>query len=141
VKKPLIAGACLLVIVFATCRLWPRGRRVTSEMVNRPRVCEACGARFEGPTDPVLLPCPSCGKRAAVQAHSYVCRGCGERFEAFWERPADPAAGKPDPLKPPEMVYRRPGSTGGEWVPSVQQLGAFQCPKCGSDNVGPPRPE
>jgi len=137
VKKPLIAGVCLLVILFATCRLWPRGRAVSPKMVNRPRLCEACGRRFDGPPGAVLLVCPQCGKRAAVRVHHYVCRACGERFEAFWERPADPSGVKPDPLMAPAMVYKRPE---GEWVPSVQQLGPFQCPKCKSPKVGPPHP-
>lgn len=136
-KKPLIIVVVVLVILFATCRLWPRARRATSEMVDRPRVCEACGRRFDGPTAPIVLTCPECGKRAAVRVHHYVCRACGARLEAFWERPADPSLERPDPLRPPEMAYKRPGGT---WGPSIKGLGSFKCPKCGSTSVGPPRP-
>jgi hypothetical protein len=85
-----------------------------------------------------MLPCPKCGKRAAARAHFYVCRDCGERFEALWERPADPTLEKPDPLKAPDLVYKRPD---GDWVPSVQQLGPIPCPKCGRTHTTPPRPE
>ena len=137
-KRAIIAVACVVVATFAAYSLWPRGRpSVTAEMVKRPRVCEACGHRFDGPTEAILIECPKCGKRAAARVYYYVCRGCGERFEAFQERPADPSLTKVDPLRPPELVYKR-GE--GEWVPFAE-LGEIVCPKCGSANVGAPRPK
>ena len=134
-KQAILVVVAVAVLVFAAYRLWPRGGTVTPKMVNRPRVCEECGARFDGPTDPILIECPKCHKRAGVRAYFYVCRKCGEHFEAFRERPADPSVTTVDPIKPPDLVFKREG---GEWVESVQALGQIKCPKCGSTEVGPP---
>lgn len=137
-KKAVVVVACVVVLAFAAYRLWPGGgRKVAAEMVERPRACEACGHRFDGPTVATLTECPKCGKREAARVYFYVCRKCGERFEAFRERPADASLTKVDPLRPPDLVYKR-GE--GEWVPFAE-LGGIVCPKCGSANVGAPRPK
>ena len=137
-KRAAIAAVCIVVVALAAYRLWPRGRgAVTPEMVERPRVCEACGHRFDGPTVAVLTTCPKCKKREAARVYFYVCRKCGERFEAFRERPADPTLTKVDPIQPPDLVYKRGD---GEWVPFAD-LCEIVCPKCGSAEVGAPRPK
>ena len=138
-KRAAIVAACVMVLGFAAWRLWPgRGRGVTPEMVNRPRVCEECGHRFGGSPEPIVAECPKCHKRAGVRVRSYVCGACGERFEAFRERTADATLEELDLMTPPELVYKREG---GEWMPSVQELGEIKCPKCASGKVGPPRPQ
>ena len=137
-NKPLIAALAVLGILFATYSLWPSSRRVTPEMVERPRVCDACGHRFDGPTEPVVVECPECGKRAGVRAQFYQCRKCGHRFEAYWVRTQDTSLEAIDDTKPPpELAYKRPD---GQWVDSKQKLGKILCPECGSAQVGSPPP-
>jgi len=136
-KKAVLAAVAVVVLAFAIYRLWPSRGKVTPEMVNRPRVCLECGHRFEAPTDPILLECPQCHKRAGARVYFYICRKCKERFEAYHERPTDPSLTTVDPIKPPELEFQREG---GPWVRSVKALGPFKCPKCGSAEVGPPLP-
>ena len=137
-KKPIIGVVAGVVILVCLVRLWPGGgRTITRDMVQSPRKCLKCGHTFDAPTGPLLVKCPKCGERQGARVHYYYCRKCGERIEAFVERPADPTLAKVDPIKPPEMVFRREG---GEWVKSVKKLGTFTCPKCRSTNVGPKFP-
>ena len=137
-KKGILIAVCVVVIVGALYYAWPKKSAITPEMGYRPRVCEACNHRFNGPTEPLVTECPKCKKRATVRVHSYECRDCGESFEAFRERMADENATEIDPMKPPDLVYKREG---GEWKRSVKALGPFACPKCKSKNVKPPRPQ
>jgi len=137
-KKPLIAGVCIVVIAVSVYMAWPRRGRITPQMMQQPRVCEACGDRHGGPTEPIVTVCPTCGKRASVRSRSFVCRKCGERFEAYRERLADESLTAVDPDKPPVLVYKRPG---GQWQRSVRALGPLKCPKCGSTDVGAPMPK
>ena len=137
-RKTGVAVVAIVVIFACVCRLWPRGEpRVTTTMVERPRMCLDCKARFLATTEPILVECPTCHKRAGARLYHYVCRDCGARFEAYVERPSDPSVATVDPIKPPDLVFRREG---GEWVRSVKTLGIFVCPKCKSTNVGPPFP-
>ncbi len=136
-KKVIIIGVCVVVIVVCAYYAWPTKGRITPEMGYQPRACEACGERFNGPSEPLVLECPTCKKRATVRVHHYECRDCGESFEAFRSRLADENATEIDDMKPPEMVYKREG---GEWKKSVKALGQLACPKCKSTKVKPPRP-
>ena len=137
-KKGIIIAVCLVAIAGAVYFMPLRKGRITPQMGYQPRVCEACDHRYDGPSEPLVLECPKCGKRATVRLHFFECRDCGERFEAFRERLADENATEIDPMKPPEMVCKREG---GDWKRSIKALGDFQCPKCKSKNVRPPRPK
>ncbi|MFC1806558.1 hypothetical protein ACFL09_06225 [Planctomycetota bacterium] len=136
-KKGILIAVCVVVIVACAYYAWPTKGRITPEMGYRPRVCEACNERVDGPSEPIVTECPKCKKRAAVRVHLYECRDCGESFEAFRSRLADETATEIDDKTVPEMVYKREG---GEWKKSVKALGQLQCPKCKSANVKPPRP-
>ena len=136
--RRILVVVCVVAIAVALYLALPRRGRITEQMSYQPRVCEACGHRFDGPSDPIVTPCPQCGKRAAVRAQFYQCRDCGESFEAFRTRLADEGATKLDPMKPPKLLHKREG---GQWTPSLRSLGPFQCPKCKSANVRPPRPQ
>ena len=136
-KKGIIVAVCLVVIVGAVHFAWPTKGRITPEMGYRPRVCEACDHRYDGPSEPLVLECPKCGKRATVRLHFFECRDCKETFEAYRSRLADETATEIDDKKVPEMVYKREG---GDWKRSIKALGELACPKCKSKNVKPPRP-
>ena len=137
VKKAVVAVACVVAIGVCADRLWPRRGRFRIEMSYGPRVCEACGHRFGGVPEAVMVECPKCHKLAAVRVHSYRCRACGEVFEAFRSRPADAGLARLDDADAmPPVVFKREG---GEWVP-FEELGSFQCPKCGSTDLGPHLP-
>ena len=137
-KKGIIVAVCVAVLLGSAYLLWPKKGGTTPEMSYQPRVCEACGHGHEGPLEPLVLECPQCHKRASVRVHVYECRDCGATFEAYRVRLADEAATEIDPMKPPDLVYKREG---GEWRTSVKALGQLQCPKCRSKNVKPPRPQ
>jgi len=138
-KKAIVVVVTLVVIGVSAYSLWPKGGRATPEMEARPRLCEACGHRFSGPTDDLLLVCPECKKRAGVRVHVYECHKCGERFEAFHSKPEDASLTEIDPMKPPPTLLYR--IVGGEWARSWPQVRKqLKCPKCGSTDVGPPMP-
>ena len=138
-KKAIVLVAALAAIGLAVWRLWPTPKRATADMEARPRLCEACGHRFAGPTDDILLECPECKKRAGVRVHVYSCRKCGESFEAFHSKCEDASLTAIDPMKPPPtLLYRE---VGGEWTrswPAVRRK--LKCPKCGSTDVAAPMP-
>ena len=134
-KKAIVVIVCLAAIGFAGWRMWPRTIKPTPEMMYRPRVCEKCNERFEGPTEDILVECPKCHERAGVRVFVRECRKCKARFDAFYAKPADPDLTEIDPMKPPPaMLYKRPD---GDWKRSRRQLGEIKCPKCGSADVGP----
>ena len=136
-KKVCITVACLAAIGLCAYRLWPRPTGLKPEMRLRTRVCEACGHRFQGVPEPVMVECPKCHKLAGVRVHHYHCRACGEVFEAFLSRPADRTLVKLDETeRMPIALFKRQG---GEWVP-FEDLGQIKCPKCGSATVEPHRP-
>ena len=137
-KKLIVGAVCVVVIAGSVYLAWPRRGTVTPRMMHQPRVCEACGEQHGGPTEPIVTQCPKCGKRASVRARSFVCRKCGESFEAYRERLADESLTEVDPDRPPVLVYKLPG---GEWKRSVRALGPLKCPKCGSTDVGAPMPK
>ena len=136
-KKVCIVAACLAAVGLCALRLWPRPARLTPEMRLRTRVCEACGHRFQGVPEPVMAVCPKCHKLAGVRVHHCHCRACGEVFEAFRSKPADPKLDKLDETEmTPAVLFQREG---GEWVPP-EEFSRPQCPKCGSAAVEPHRP-
>jgi len=138
-KKAIIAVVAVATIAVAVWRLWPSSGKQAAELAERPRLCEACGFRFQGTTEPVMVECPKCKKLAGIRVNVFVCRKCGESFDAFYTKPEDPTLTAIDPMKPPPvLLYKREG---GEWVKSRKQLGEFKCPKCGSTDVGPPLPK
>lgn len=138
-KKVIIAVVAVATIGFAVWRLWPSTGKQAAKLAERPRLCEACGFRFQGTTEPVMVECPKCKKLAGIRVNVFVCRKCGESFEAFHTKPEDPTLTAIDPMKPPPvLLYKREG---GEWGKSRKQLGEFKCPKCGSTDVGPSLPK
>lgn len=136
-KKPVMAVASAVAILFCIWLIWPSGRKVSRRELRRPYVCDACGHRFKAVPGTERIRCPKCGKTEAVLYHEYECRQCGERFEAFRERQAGAEGGPPSADEPPLMEYKKPD---GEWVTSAEALGDIQCPHCGSTNAGPPKP-
>lgn len=135
-KKTAAIALCAVAILVCLVQ-WLRHRpQITRQMGHRPRVCDACGHRFDGAALPVMVPCPACGKKAGVRAYFYACRSCGERFEAYRERPAEPAK-VTDPGRPHELLVKRPG---GPWVKTIKELGPIRCPECKSADVHVPLP-
>lgn len=134
-QKKLVAAACAAVILWCGASLWPsspRGPRPEGE--HQGRVCDVCGKRFQGSPSPGLSTCPECGKAEGVRVYTYACRACGERFEGFRERPADPA-NAPTDGRPQPLLVKRPG---GQWVKSLEEAGPIVCPKCKSPDVSCP---
>ncbi|MFW6163878.1 MAG: hypothetical protein ACODAJ_13995 [Planctomycetota bacterium] len=139
-KKGIIVALAIAAIGFAAYRFWPGGGKAPRRLEVRGRLCEACGHRFKGPTDDILLVCPKCNERAGVRVHVYQCHQCSHRFEAFHSKPEDESLTEIDPMKPPPtMLYRVPG---GEWQRSWRKVKKqLKCPECGSTDVGPPLPQ
>jgi predicted RNA-binding Zn-ribbon protein involved in translation (DUF1610 family) len=119
----LCAGAVALSLLVTR----PRRAKITPETGYGSRLCDACGHRFQGVPDPVVLPCPQCGQKAGVRVYDFACQACGERFEGYRERPADPDRPYDPDSGPPVLVTKRPG---GSWVPSINDLGPLRCPQC-----------
>ena len=133
-KKVVTVVVCLVVTAAGVYMAWPKGRIATPnpEDYRRPWVCDACGHTFDEPPGEGMRECPKCGAKKGAQVGVYVCKACGEEFEAyrFADFYTDSGDAGPDgkPLVP-ATYYKLPGS---QWKIGRPDPKAIVCPKCGN---------
>ena len=125
-----------LTVVVAVCvYMVVRGRpRVAPDAEWQPRLCEACGHRFQGQAEPIVTDCPKCREHAATRVYQCTCSQCDAVYDSFYCRYKDASLtkeGLPEALAlnpDPELEYRTPG---GEWCSYEQLTRETNCPRCG----------